>query len=289
MILWTSSTDSPSPAWGVVPIKHPLHPNLRRASLSALARREENLGEMGRERPEWPFWYEYARVSAGLRAEAKFVADVSPGCWGFSIKPFKDALSYFSHHNEVFVEAYTTFTAELVREGLDPSTYPVTFRGACVMSFYERQIILTERMRAREMTRHKMPTERVGGTWTGNLRRAFSSVLARRSRRVAPSAHTAASEATGACLKRESTLMGGSGAGGAAGASVATKVLNEYTCPITAEIMTDPVSTLDGFTYERTAITEWLRTNDTSPSTGAKLESKRLIPNVTVRCLLQHL
>ena len=169
-------------------------------------------------------------------------------------------------------------------------------------------------------TRHKMPTGRDGGTWAGNFdplwpvlywcvrfgdlgaaarvleaigvhtgrcwRRRCSSVLARRSRRVAPSACTAASEATGACLKRESTL---GGSRGAAGASVATKVLNEYTCPITAEIMTDPVSTLDGFTYERTAITEWLRTNDTSPSTGAKLESKRLIPNVTVRCLLQHL
>ena len=139
-------------------------------------------------------------------------------------------------------------------------------------------------------TRHSTRGSAYGGTWAGNLRRAclIASVLARRSRRVAPSACTAASEATGACLKRESTL-GGSGAGGAAGASVATKVLNEYTCPITAEIMTDPVSTLDGFTYERTAITEWLRTNDTSPSTGAKLESKRLIPNITVRCLLQHL
>ena len=244
--------------------------------------RHETCWRMQGERPE-DRWY--GSPKAALRAEAKFVADVSPGCWGFSIKPFKDALSYFSHHNEVFVEAYTTFTAELVREGLDPSTYPVTFRGACVMSFYERQIILTERMRAREMTRHKMPTERVGGTWTGNLRRAFSSVLARRSRRVAPSAHTAASEATGACLKREGT-MGGSGR--AAGVAAA-KVLKEYMCPITADIMTDPVSTLDGFTYERTAITEWLRTNDTSPSTGAKLESKRLIPNVTVRCLLQHL
>tara|TARA_B100000795_G_scaffold3320_1_gene2269 strand:- start:332 stop:469 length:138 start_codon:yes stop_codon:yes gene_type:complete len=33
-------------------------------------------------------------------------------------------------------------------------------------------------------------------------------------------------------------------------------LINEYTCPITAEIMTDPVNTLDGFTYERTAITE---------------------------------
>ena len=86
------------------------------------------------------------------------------------------------------------------------------------MSFYERQIILTERMRAREMTRHKMPTERVGGTWTGNLRRAFSSVLARRSRRVAPSAHTAASEATGACLKRDGRQRWGGRRGGGEGA-----------------------------------------------------------------------
>ena len=67
------------------------------------------------------------------------------------------------------------------------------------------------------------------------------------------------------------------------------ELLNEYKCPITAEIMTDPVCTADGFTYERTAITEWLRSNDTSPSTGAKLTCKRLIPNITVRCLLQRL
>ena len=35
---------------------------------------------------------------------------------------------------------------------------------------------------------------------------------------------------------------------------------DEYLCPITTEIMTDPVTTLDGFTYERAAIAEWLRT-----------------------------
>ena len=72
-------------------------------------------------------------------------------------------------------------------------------------------------------------------------------------------------------------------------ASKTAELLNEYACPITAETMTDPVCTLDGFTYERTAITEWLRTNDTSPATGAKLESKTVIPNITVRCLLRHL
>ena len=65
------------------------------------------------------------------------------------------------------------------------------------------------------------------------------------------------------------------------------EVPDEYICPITAEIMTDPVSTLDGFTYERAAITEWLRTKDTSPKTGATLESKILIPNYLVRGMIR--
>ena len=65
------------------------------------------------------------------------------------------------------------------------------------------------------------------------------------------------------------------------------EVPDDYICPITAEIMTDPVlSTSDGFTYEREAITEWLRTKDTSPK-RAKLESKTLIPNHLVRSLLR--
>mmetsp|Transcript_34633 Transcript_34633/g.44646 ORF Transcript_34633/g.44646 Transcript_34633/m.44646 type:complete len:321 (-) Transcript_34633:378-1340(-) len=43
--------------------------------------------------------------------------------------------------------------------------------------------------------------------------------------------------------------------------------------------MEDPVSTMDGQTYERDAITEWLKTNDTSPNTGEFLKDKSLIPN----------
>ena len=62
---------------------------------------------------------------------------------------------------------------------------------------------------------------------------------------------------------------------------------DDFICPITAEIMTDPVSTSDGFTYERAAITEWLRTKDTSPKTGAKLESKALIPNFMARGMIR--
>ena len=62
---------------------------------------------------------------------------------------------------------------------------------------------------------------------------------------------------------------------------------DEYICPITAEIMTDPVTTQDGFTYEREAITEWLRTKDTSPKTGATLESKALIPIHSLRSVIR--
>ena len=102
---------------------------------------------------------------------------------------------------------------------------------------------------------------------------------------------TAAVVAATAEVGQEMASAGGSG--GAASMPKASKktagLLDEFVCPITAEIMTDPVCTLDGFTYERTAITEWLRTNDSSPATGAKLESKTLIPNITVRCLLRYL
>ena len=80
---------------------------------------------------------------------------------------------------------------------------------------------------------------------------------------------------------------GSSGAAGPSEASEAAEVPDDYVCPITAEIMTDPVSTLDGFTYEREAISEWLRTKDTSPSTGAKLESKTLIPNLSLRSMIR--
>ena len=80
---------------------------------------------------------------------------------------------------------------------------------------------------------------------------------------------------------------GGSGAAGPSEASEAREVPDEFICPITTEIMTDPVSTSDGFTYERAAITEWLRTKDTSPKTGAKLESTTLYPIHSLRSMIR--
>ena len=43
----------------------------------------------------------------------------------------------------------------------------------------------------------------------------------------------------------------------------------------------------DGFTYERSAIEQWLKAHDTSPATGVELESKRLNPNHALRSLIQ--
>ena len=61
----------------------------------------------------------------------------------------------------------------------------------------------------------------------------------------------------------------------------------DYICPITTETMTDPVCAADGFTYERTAISEWLRTKNTSPFTGAALENKYLFPNNSLRSMIR--
>ena len=61
-----------------------------------------------------------------------------------------------------------------------------------------------------------------------------------------------------------------------------------FLCPITGEVMTDPVSTVDGHTYERTAIERWLRTHDTSPMTGAELMRKDLTPAISLRQLIEE-
>jgi len=108
---------------------------------------------------------------------------------------------------------------------------------------------------------------------------------------VAVAAEAAAkAKAKADALERETADGGEGGSSEAVGpleASEAAQVPDDYMCPITAEIMTDPVSTLDGFTYERTAILDWLRTNDTSPLTGTKLESTTVIPNLSLRSMIR--
>ncbi len=58
---------------------------------------------------------------------------------------------------------------------------------------------------------------------------------------------------------------------------------NDWYCPITCDIMKDPVIGPDGHTYERFAIEHWLSTNDKSPITRKPMQSTNLIPNFALR------
>lgn len=62
-----------------------------------------------------------------------------------------------------------------------------------------------------------------------------------------------------------------------------------FKCPITHEILRDPVIAADGHSYERRAITHWLEQNDTSPMTGAVLGSRELYDNQALRAVVGEL
>ncbi|EOD08846.1 hypothetical protein EMIHUDRAFT_68076, partial [Emiliania huxleyi CCMP1516] len=57
----------------------------------------------------------------------------------------------------------------------------------------------------------------------------------------------------------------------------------DFICPITTELMSDPVMAADGHSYERSAIERWLATKSTSPMTGETLVHSFLAPNHTLR------
>ncbi|KAK8406697.1 hypothetical protein O3P69_007344 [Scylla paramamosain] len=63
---------------------------------------------------------------------------------------------------------------------------------------------------------------------------------------------------------------------------------SEFLCPITQELICDPVLCADGFTYERVAMEAWLASGKrTSPMTNEKLAHLVLTPNRTLRTLIQ--
>eukprot|EP01121_Diplochlamys_sp_Union-15-3_P017136 TRINITY_DN5973_c0_g1_i1.p1 TRINITY_DN5973_c0_g1~~TRINITY_DN5973_c0_g1_i1.p1 ORF type:complete len:193 (+),score=29.58 TRINITY_DN5973_c0_g1_i1:84-581(+) len=65
-------------------------------------------------------------------------------------------------------------------------------------------------------------------------------------------------------------------------------ISEEFKCPLTLEIMKDPVIAADGFSYERMAIEDWLKKSNTSPMTNLPLENKNLIPNLALRKIIQE-
>ena len=88
-----------------------------------------------------------------------------------------------------------------------------------------------------------------------------------------------AEEEAARSLSRRSTesAMGTSG----------TEISHEYECPVTFEVMKDPVVASDGNSYERTTIEEILRTTALSPLTREPL-TQHLVPNNALRRRIQE-
>lgn len=61
-----------------------------------------------------------------------------------------------------------------------------------------------------------------------------------------------------------------------------------FFCPITQELMEDPVIDPDGNSYERSAIENWLRTNTTSPITRQPLQIADLRPNRALKTAIDE-
>ena len=62
----------------------------------------------------------------------------------------------------------------------------------------------------------------------------------------------------------------------------------DFICPITTEIMSDPVMAADGHAYERSAIERWLATKSTSPMTGEELGNTGLFPSHILRRMIRE-
>jgi len=72
------------------------------------------------------------------------------------------------------------------------------------------------------------------------------------------------------------------------GASVESDSLpDEMYCPISHEVMQDPVVAADGYSYERVSLQKWFVSSHTSPITNLPLPSLQLIPNRTLRSLIK--
>lgn len=60
-------------------------------------------------------------------------------------------------------------------------------------------------------------------------------------------------------------------------------------CPITQDIMADPVVASDGHSYERKAIVRWFASNLRSPLTNEPIASTVVVPNLALRSLIHDI
>ncbi|XWS34824.1 hypothetical protein CRYUN_Cryun21dG0070400 [Craigia yunnanensis] len=78
---------------------------------------------------------------------------------------------------------------------------------------------------------------------------------------------------------------------GQCNSSEALKGINgdDLNCPISLEMMSDPVTLSTGHTYDRCSILKWFNSgNATCPKTGEKLTSTELVPNLALKGMIQQ-
>jgi len=63
---------------------------------------------------------------------------------------------------------------------------------------------------------------------------------------------------------------------------------DEFLCPITLNLMCDPVLAPDGHNYEYSAIAQWLRVNPCSPLTKRAMKAEELQTNPTLRGAIEQ-
>ncbi|KAI3516293.1 hypothetical protein L1887_15207 [Cichorium endivia] len=65
--------------------------------------------------------------------------------------------------------------------------------------------------------------------------------------------------------------------------------VDDFRCPISLEIMSDPVTLTTGHTYDRSSIEKWFRSgNLTCPKTGEKVNSSNLVSNLCIRSIIKQ-
>ncbi|OXB52615.1 hypothetical protein ASZ78_014546 [Callipepla squamata] len=71
--------------------------------------------------------------------------------------------------------------------------------------------------------------------------------------------------------------------------TVSVSVPDEFLCPITRELMKDPVIAADGYSYEKEAMENWLSSKRrSSPMTNLPLSSPVLTPNRTLKMAISR-
>ncbi|XP_015877443.3 U-box domain-containing protein 1 [Ziziphus jujuba] len=71
--------------------------------------------------------------------------------------------------------------------------------------------------------------------------------------------------------------------------SMSFNIPDEFRCPISLDLMKDPVIVASGHTYDRNSIAQWINSgHHTCPKSGQKLIHMALIPNYALKSLLQQ-